>query len=133
MNAPQTYQGIVHEGRIQLSDSANLPEGSHVYVIVTNQELMISEHVAQRKATRWLVEWVGNMLIAQKGRLVERDSRVVWRFGAFVTAQGHQPRGPIGYVDVDIQSGEVLADTQLATEMIADGEVFIRSLLSTKG
>jgi hypothetical protein len=110
MNALQTYQGIVHEGRIQLSDSAELPEGSHVFVIVTDQESMLSEHHAQRKATRWLVEWVGNMLIAQKGYLTERDGRVVWRFGAFVTAQGHPPRGPIGYVDVEVQSGDVLGD-----------------------
>lgn len=87
---------------------------------------MLAEPVARRKATRWLAEYVGNMLIAQEGYLTETERTLVWRFGAFITGRGHKPRGPIGYVDVDAHDGNVLADTQKAEEMMAYGEAFIR-------
>ena len=127
MTMMQTYQGVVHQGHIQLPATAELPEGSHVYVIVGGQEPMLAEPVARRKATRWLAEYVGNMLIAQEGYLTETEQTLVWRFGAFIIARGHKPRGPIGYVDVDAHNGNVLADIQKAEEMMAYGEAFIPS------
>jgi hypothetical protein len=132
MTTMQTYHGVVRAGHIQLNPAANLPEGSQVYVIVAGQEPILEERAAQRKATRWLVEYVGNMLVANEGRLVESDSHIVWRFGAFITGRGHQPRGPIGYVDVDAHHGKVLVAEQQADEMIAHGEAFVRSLLPTE-
>jgi hypothetical protein len=128
MTTVKTHQGIVREGRIQLTPSTELPEGSHVYVIVAGQEPVVDEQAAQRKATRWLVEYVGNMLVADEGRLVDANGGIAWRFGAFMTGRGHQPRGPIGYVDVEAHSGEVMMTEQQASEMIAHGEAFARSL-----
>ncbi len=37
MSIVQTYQGVVRKGHIQLAPPTALPEGSHVYVIVTGQ------------------------------------------------------------------------------------------------
>ena len=128
MTMVQTYQGVVHKGYIRLTPAAELPEGSHVYVIVAGQEPVLAEPVARRKATRWLAEYVGNMLVAQEGYLTETDQKIVWRFGAFITSRGHQPRGPIGYVDVEAHQGHVIANEQKAEEMIAHGEAFVRSL-----
>jgi hypothetical protein len=130
MTTMQTYHGVVHAGHIQLEPGVDLPEGSQVYVIVAGQEPIVEERMAQRKANRWLVEYVGNLLAAAEGRLIEADGRILWRFGAFITGRGHRPRGPIGYVDVDAHSGKVLATEHQANEMIAHGEAFARSLLS---
>jgi hypothetical protein len=128
MTTVKTYQGVVREGRIQLSTAPHLPEGSQVYVIVAGSEPLLDEQTSQRKATRWLVENVGNMLVAAEGQLMEVDGRIVWRFGAFITGRGHKPWGPIGYVDIEAHSGDVLASEQQADELMAHGTTFISSL-----
>ena len=129
MTTVQTHQGIVREGRIQLISPTDLPEGSHVYVIVAGSEPILVEAMAKWKASRWLFEYVGNMLTADEGRLLENQGHIVWRFGAFITGRGHKPRGPIGYVDVEAQSGNVLMTEEQADEMIAHGTAFARSFL----
>jgi hypothetical protein len=133
MGTVQTYSGVVREGRIRLTPSTELPEGSQLYITVVGQEPILDKHTAQRKATRWLVEYVGNMLVADGGRLQEVNGRIVWRYDAFVTGRGHKPRGPIGYVDIDAHSGEPLATEQQADEMIKHGVEFVRSLPQTIG
>jgi hypothetical protein len=128
MSTVAAYQGVVEKGVIRLTPNIALPEGSHVYVTVAGDRPIIDEATAQRKVTRWLVEYVGNMVIANEGRLVESDGRLVWRFGAFVTQRGRKPLGPIGYADVDAYTGEAIASEEQAQELIAHGETFIRSL-----
>ena len=125
MSTVAAYPGVVEKGVIRLTPNINLPEGSHVYVTVAGERPLLNEATARRKATRWLVEYVGNMVMAQEGRLVESDGRVVWRFGAFVTGRGRKPRGPIGYADIDAHTGDPLASEQQAEELIAHGEAFI--------
>lgn len=122
------YQGVVKHGHIQLPSAANLPEGSYVYVIVAGPEPILAEETARRKATRWLVEFVGNMLMANEGRIQEINGRMAWRFGVFITGRGHAPRGPIGYVDIDAHTGESLVTAQQAEELIAHGTAFINTL-----
>jgi hypothetical protein len=46
----------------------------------------------------------------------------VWRFGAFVSSLSREPFGPIGYVDIDAKTGDILASAQLAEEMAQRGE-----------
>ena len=132
MTIRQTYQGVVREGNIYLSPATELPEGSHVYVVVAGPDPLLDERLARRKAIRWLVDYVGNMLVAGEGHLLESNGRIVWRFGAFITGRGHRLRGPIGYTDVDAHSGDILATEQQADEMLAHGETFVRSLLQAK-
>jgi len=70
----------------------------------------IDEYTARRKANRWLVERVGNMVMADHPTLTQSEGKPVWRFDAVVTSLSHAPRGPIGHVDVDAATGQVLAD-----------------------
>ncbi len=114
-----TYTGIVHEGQIQLAERVTLPEGSMVYVLVP---LSVDVNIARRKANRWLLEYVGNMLRANHPRFVRTQTHTLWRFGVFVTALSHAPLGPVGYVDVDATSSEVLTDEQAAEEIASHGE-----------
>jgi hypothetical protein len=72
---------------------------------------------ARRKANRWLVERVGNMVMADHPILTQSEDQPVWRCEAFVTSLSHEPRGPIGYVAVNATTGEILADETVAEEM----------------
>jgi hypothetical protein len=53
-----------------------------------------------------------------------------WGYKTFLTLRGHTPQGPVGVVDVDAYTGEVLASEATATEMIANAASLASSLLS---
>ena len=102
-----TYTGKLHNGKVELASQVDLPEGSEVYVVVAPG---IEESVAKRKANGWLVDHVGNLAMADDGALVRRDNTWIWRFHAYLTSLTHEPYGPIGYVDVDANTGTILSD-----------------------
>ena len=87
------------------------------YLLRKHGRLPVDEHSARRRANRWLVEQVGNMVMAGQPLLTQGDLRPVWRSCAFVTSLSQAPRGPIGHVDVDAATGEVLTDDHAVTEM----------------
>lgn len=107
-----TYIGIAQrDGHIHLAEPVTLPEGRLVYVIVPT---VIDEHIARRQANRWLLDHVGDMVMADRPTFTWDGERAVWRFDAFVTALRRRHRGPIGHVDVE-------TDATIAQEMIARG------------
>ncbi|MBN1873986.1 MAG: hypothetical protein JXA33_07135 [Anaerolineae bacterium] len=114
-----TYTGFVREGHIQLAETVTLPEGSMVYVLVP---VTVDVNAARRKATRWLLEHVGNMLRADQPHFVRTQTHAFWRFGVFVIALAHDPIGPVGYVDVSATNGDILTDEQTAEEIARHGE-----------
>ncbi|MBI4771037.1 MAG: PepSY domain-containing protein [Chloroflexi bacterium] len=130
MTAVATFIGVVHEGLIRLAEPVALPEGSQVYVVVP---AVVEERAARRKVNGWLVENVGYMLMADRGALTRLEGRPVWRFGAFVTSLSREPRGPIGDIDIDAVTGEVLANENMAAEIVRRGEQLERSPLSPEG
>ena len=99
-----TYPGRLHGGRIELDAPIDLPDGSEVYVVVKPQ---LDLRQAQKKANGWLVDNVGNMVMADDGMLLQSNGSWMWRFSAYVTALSHEPYGPIGQVDVDANTGAV--------------------------
>ena len=134
MTTVATYEGVVRQGRIQLTQAAVLPEGSQVYVVVANQREqadLLDPYLAQRKANGWLVSYVGSVM-AQQPQLQQVAGRLSWRFKAFLTARDQPPRGPVGFVDVDAYTGDVLNDENTATQMIANAAAVARSLSSTE-
>ena len=94
----------------QVADFANYLFRKHVRAAV-------DERVARRTANRWLVERVGNMVMADQPLLTQSEGQLVWRFGAFVTSLSHAPRGPIGHVDVGATTGEILTDERAVEDM----------------
>lgn len=114
-----TNLGIVRAGKIELVEPTLLPEGTQVFVV---GPVSFDVRQARRKANGWLFDYVGNMVLADQATLLSQEQRAIWRFGVFVTALSHEPRGPIGNLDVDAQTGEVLADAQAAEELIRRGE-----------
>lgn len=114
-----TYVGVVQrDGYVHLAEPATLPEGRLVYVIVPT---IVDEYTARRQANRWLMDHVGDMVMADQPTFTWVGKRAVWRFSAFVTALRRQPRGPIGHVDVDASTGQVFTDDADAQEITARG------------
>jgi hypothetical protein len=128
-----TYQGVVRQGKIQLTQAAHLTEGSQVVVLAVDdwtEEALLDPHIARRTANGWLVTHVGSVM-AQQPQLQQIEGRLVWRFKAFLTTQGQPPRGPVGFVDIDAYSGEVLTGEEIAAEIIAHATATARSLSSS--
>lgn len=122
MTAVSSYSGIVKKGKIQSPAATELPEGSQLIVLSAAQwdgSALLDPHLARRKANSWLVSYVGSV-IAQQPQLVQENGRLRWRFAAFLATMGHPHRGPVGFVDVDAYSGEVLTKENDAEEMIAN-------------
>jgi len=128
-----SYQGVVKQGHVQLTSETNLPEGSHVYVLLAEAvpASLLDAHLAQRKANGWLISNVGNVM-AQQPQLAQIADRLVWQFAAYLTHQGKSPIGPVGSVFVDAYQGDVLNSPDDAEEMIINATTLITSLSSTE-
>lgn len=85
-----------------------------------------NERMARRKANRWLIDNLGNMVMAADAVLIEGDSIPVWRFDAVATAATHEPIGLVGHVDVDARTGEVLSDEHQANMIFERSQEFTR-------
>ena len=116
----QTFEGVVQRGHVRLPAGTPLRDGARVIVTVLPA---VDEHHARRRANGWLGEHVGNMVMAWHPTLMQlSDNRQVWHFGAFVGMLSSEPFGPIGFVDVDAETGEVLASEEEAERMAQRGE-----------
>jgi hypothetical protein len=124
------YAGVVCNGKIELTEPIQLPEGTGVYVLVPG---VVDKEAARRKANGWLIDHVGNMVMAGQGILTDIDGKSVWRFEAFVTGSTHAPLGPIGQVLIDATSGDILSNQHTAQAMIEHGRHLKRPVLSTTG
>jgi hypothetical protein len=119
-----TFTGKLNKGKVELSSPIDLPDGSEVYVVA---QVGVEKQVAQRKANGWLVDRVGNMVMAGDGQLMQNDGKWVWRFSAYLTSLAHEPYGPIGEVDVDANTGDILNNQETIEMMYARSERYIRS------
>lgn len=117
--AAVTVTGTLNKGKVELSSPIDLPDGSEVYVVA---QVGIEKQAAQRKANGWLVDHVGNLVMADDGTLIQSGEGWVWRFHAYLTSISQPPRGPVGEVDVDAATGDVLNEPQTIEMMYARGE-----------
>ena len=122
-----TYTGVIRDGQIRLDADVRLPEGSRVTVIGPTA---LDEPSARRKANRWLVENVGNLVMAAHPTLLLRSGHILWRFDALVTSPNRKPRGPIGQIDIDATTGITLSTSSSAEEMIRCGESIYRLIVA---
>lgn len=114
-----SYTGTVHKGKVEPTTPIDLPEGSEVYIVA---KIGVTQQAARRKVTGWLVDHVGNLVMADEGTLVQSNQRWIWRFQAYLTSLGQPPQGPIGEVELDANSGEILNTDQDIERMYRRGE-----------
>lgn len=122
--AVATYPALVRNGKIEPLSPLTLPEGSTVYLVVQPE---IDKRTARRKATGWLMDHVGNLVGADDGVLVQKDNRWIWQFNAYLTSLTQAPRGPIGQVELDADTGELLTDQSTVEAMYERGQAFINT------
>jgi hypothetical protein len=113
-----TYIGTVREGKIELDEPLTLPEGSQVQVTPL---MRLDEQAARRRADRWLEDNVGNIVTARSSRLIQFDNIEIWQFEAFITGPHIEPIGPIGHVEVEALTGQILTTSERTEEMIVRG------------
>ena len=65
----------------------------------------------------WLADRVGHLVLGKDPRMLSDGKRAWWRVAAYVTNVYREPFGPIGFVDVDATSGEVLSGDEMAQEL----------------
>ncbi len=87
----------------------------HVHVSIT---LNITPFVARQKVGGLVLSEVGTGIGADEPTLVLSNKRVVWRVPVFLALPGLGRLGQVGEVDVDAQTGEVLADRPALKRMI---------------
>jgi hypothetical protein len=90
----------------------------------------VDAETAQRKVTGWLVSEVGNLLIGDTPALVIAD-RAVWRVPVLLTSPSRGVIGVVDSVDVDAQSGEILADADLGRQILKDAHQVAHSTPSS--
>jgi hypothetical protein len=100
-----TYIDTVCNGKVEFERLLTLPEGSQVRVAPSP---VLSERQAAGKANLWLANQVGDAVGVMKGTLAQVKERTVWRFEAFITGVHFEPIGPIGQIEVDADTGQVL-------------------------
>lgn len=116
-----TYIGTVRNGKVEFEHPLTLPEGSQVRVTLSP---VVSERQAAGKANVWLANQVGDAVGVMEGILVQVEERAVWRFEAFITGVHFEPIGPIGQIEVDADTGQVLISPATAKAMIDRGRQF---------
>lgn len=112
-----TYTGTLRDGKVEISEPVDLPDGCQVYVIVPS---VLDERSARRKANGWLISDVGNMLMAQNGTLHREEDRLVWRFDVMVTSAAREPQGPIGQLRLDAADGHVFDQEASRQRLVGD-------------
>jgi hypothetical protein len=104
-----------------------LATGGHLDItIAIRATIEVDAATAQRKATGWLVSEVGNLLLGDTPSLVITD-RAVWRVPVLLTSPEIGVVGQVGTVDVDAQTGDVLANAELIEDLIKRGRHLARS------
>lgn len=120
----KTFSGTVKAGKIEIDPPTTLPEGAHVSIVVPT---ILEEQTARLKANGWLIDYVGNMLMAKNGRLLQQGPTPTWQFEVFITALSHQPIGPIGHVQVNAHTGQIMNDSASIEAMIHVGQQLTRT------
>ena len=124
----QTYEAVVRRGNIQLP--ADVPDGARVFVTIV--PALLEERIARRKAAIWLAENVGDACMPGSATLARSKNWRTWHLPVMLGSPFHDPCGPIGYIDVDAETGEVLAAATLSAELTYNAENLGSASLSTR-
>ena len=75
--------------------------------------LNITAYTAKRKVNVLVLNRVGTGLYGDEPSLVVTDKSIYWRVPVFVSTASRGRLGQVGQIDVDAQTGEIIADDTL--------------------
>ncbi len=91
----------------------------HVHV---SAQLNVTPFVARQKVGGLMLSQVGTGVAADEPVLVATSERLVWRVPVFLALPGLGRLGDLGQIDVDAQTGQVLADQALLERLIENAQ-----------
>ena len=99
-------------------ETINLPESGlfelNIHQIVN---IKIKAENARRRVTRYVGDYIGDLLYGEKPTLVLQNQRVFWRVPV-VIANGESGRiGQVGAIEVDMETGELIITEALIQEI----------------
>jgi len=102
----------------------DIEPGTLVTVLIVSAGMtapLVDANSARRRANGWLIDNVGNLLMGKNPRLLSDGQRSWWQVAVYVTNVYREPFGPVGFVEVDAASGEILSDEQTVEELQSNG------------
>jgi len=99
-----------------------LPQVKAAQVDVTirvSAKLNVTQVAARRKINVFVLDEIGTGLGGDTPTLVVQNDRLCWRVPIMLALVPHGHVGQVGQIDVDAQTGEILADDELV-QTIAD-------------
>ena len=79
--------------------------------------LNVTAYTAKRKANTFVLNRVGTGLFGDEPQLVVTDKVICWRVPIFLSTASQGRRGQVGQIDIDAQTGEVLAGDNTLKEI----------------
>jgi hypothetical protein len=131
---PVVATKAVPRNRQLVMELPDIEPGTLVTVLVVPANVAlpaVDAGTARRNVNNWLSDHVGHLVLGKEPRLLSDGSRTWWRVAAYVTNVHREPFGPIGFVDVDANSGQVLSDDKVAQELQHHGSHLERHPLAT--
>jgi hypothetical protein len=124
------------EGQTKMTETTIVLHGSGIQTvrhldiqIAVEATVNIDAQTAKRRVTGWLLDEVGNMLMGGIPQLVIAQ-KTIWRVPALLYSSERGLIGEVGVVDVDADSGAVLADDQLRDHILSNVEQIASPILS---
>lgn len=100
----------------QLAGLAALPAARLDVNIKVSTQINVTSFTAQRKVSKLVLDQVSHLLFGDTPNLVLSE-RACWRVPVKLAFPTTGPVGAVGEIDVDVQTGEVLADEVLLQEI----------------
>ena len=102
-----------------------LPQVEAATVDITihvSARLNVTQVAARRKVNVFVLREIGTGLGGETPSLVVHNDRLCWRVPVILALSPKGRLGQVGQVDVDAQTGEILADDQLIREITDHAE-----------
>ena len=98
-------------------DTLTLPRSGRLEMNVhLSADIHITAAMAQRRVSRLAISEIGNLLYGAEPSLIV-GKRICWRVPVMLAYPDTGPVGPVGALDVDIETGEILVSSEKLTEM----------------
>ncbi len=99
-------------------EAIDIPESGLLELnIQQTVDIKINAETARRRVTRYVGDYIGDLLYGENPTLVLQGSRAIWRV-PIVVATGEMGRiGQVGVMDVDVATGELNVTEHLVQEI----------------
>lgn len=99
-------------------EAIDLPE-SGLFELNIHQtvDIQVSADMARRHVTRYVGDYIGDLLYGEQPTLVLQAHRAVWRVPVVIATGSSGRIGQVGTVDVDVKTGELNITEPLVEEI----------------